>query len=194
MSFNDSFGGTNRGPGSGRPRRRSNSFVDVGFMALVIGCSGAVAYQYLPMLSTAGYNVASGHLKRMGWQYYHPFSSGYSHYGRGRDYVDFLQADFTYTTGGQTYSSTVTSVPLISLLGFGDYVVNADLAKNVLSVRYDPSNPQKCVPVEVIDSYTKSALLTYGCVFFAGLVGLVLAGLTNLSTDTWRPGQRTDAY
>jgi hypothetical protein len=164
----------------------------LGFLALAIGCAGVVAYQYSPLLTTSSYNVASGHLKRLGFPY-RSYSSSNSRYRRD-SYISEIQADFTYTTGGKTYSSTLMSVPVITFFSFGNFDLDPQSGKNTLTVRYDPSDPQKCVPAEVLDSFTKSAFITYFCVFLAGSFGLIMAGMSNMGGDTWRPAWRTDAY
>jgi hypothetical protein len=192
MYSNQTFGGANRGPASMRPpSRRSNAFVDIGFVALIIACCGVVAFQYHPLLTTTGYNVAAGHIERVGFPYY--YYSAYHSRSRssGLDWFDFLRADFTYTVDGKSYHSSATSVPLITLLSWNALTLRPQAG---LAVRYDPADPKKCVPVEVIDSFSKCAIASYVAVFIVGFVFLFMAGMTNLSGEKWSISGNSDVY
>jgi hypothetical protein len=201
MYSDQSFGGANRGPGSARPRsRRSNVFVDLGFVVLFVGCLAAVGCQYLPLLTTSGYNVASGHIDYV--RECSPFSADddyrYSYSSRRRSYLVSIHARYSYTPsgigGGKQYTATAMSMPVFGIINFDTFTMKNDINSNGLNVRYDPNDPQKSVPVEIVDHFTKSALITYLLVFFVGLIMLTLAGMSNLSGEKWRPGMRTDAY
>src|ERR1700679_563642 len=129
MYPNQSFGGANRGPSSERQRsKRSNIVVDLGFIALAVSCVAVVGFQYSPLLTTSGYNVAAGHLTRIGFpRRYDDYSTYRSRRG---SWVTMLQADFNYTTGGKAYHSTVTSVPIIGLISIGALGLAGETDKN----------------------------------------------------------------
>ncbi|MBU6453482.1 MAG: hypothetical protein KGS72_17010 [Cyanobacteria bacterium REEB67] len=194
--YGSSFGGTNRGPASERKRikpTKSNMFVDFGTIALVAICGLCVFWQYAPLLGTAGYNVASGHITNLG------LSSRGSSYGssygygyrsrRGGAFVQSIVADFEYTANGRSYSTSVRSLPVLIFTAVGVITMKDEINKEGLAVRYDPNNPEKCVPVQVVNSFTGSVAVTMVLAFFVGLLLLALAGMANLSTDTWRPGR-----
>jgi len=198
MYGNQSFGGANRGPASQKPRRRSNIFVDFGTVALAVVCGGVIALQYAPLCTSTGFNVATGHLNGVGVQSSARSSSSYYAYrsgGRGRLLVSCLHADFSFTAAsGKSYNSTVESVPIFTLAALNLMQLTDKTDRNGLTVRYDPNNPQNCVPVEVVECFGQTALFSYVIAFFVGLIVLALAGMANLSGETWRPGMRTDAY
>jgi hypothetical protein len=194
--YGSSFGGTNRGPASERKRikpTKSNMFVDFGTIALLLTCVLCVFWQYAPLLGTAGYNVASGHVTNAGFSSSgRSYSSSYS-YGyrsrRGGAFVQSIVADFDYTANGRSYSTSVRSMPVLIFTAMNVLNMKDEINKEGLAVRYDPNNPEKCVPVQVVNSFTGSVLVTMVLVFFVGLLLLALSGMANLSTDTWRPGR-----
>jgi hypothetical protein len=188
MFSEDNFGGANRGPASMRPRsKRSNIFVDLGFFVLLIGCFTVVGYQYAPLLTTPGYNVAAGHISRLDF-------GGGGHYSSRRRYFDFVQVDYSYKVDKKTYRNSVTSVPLLELVSLVVIGLESETEKTGLAVRYDPADPQKSVPVEVIDCFTKAAMATYVCVGVVGTLLLVFAGLTNLSGEKLKSHRHDGIY
>jgi hypothetical protein len=196
MYSNDSFGGANRGPSTMRPpSRRSNAFVDVGFLALIIAVAGILGFQYYPLLSTTGYNVAAGHVERVSYVWgYTGYHSSYSRRPSRGDYFDLLKADYSFTTGGKTYHGSSISVPLVTFLSYDLLMLRDSTAASGLAVRYDPADPQKCVPVEVIDAFFRSALVTYICIFLVCSLFLMFAGMSNLSGEKWSPMRNSDVY
>jgi len=201
MISNNSFGGSNRGPESERRKvrpTRSNVFVDIATVALLLACGGAVAYQYMPLFSTSGYQVASGQLERAGLSYsgyssYNRSYGRYSSYRRG-GWVNMLEAEYTFTANGRQYHSRVTSLPVLTFTAFDLMSMANSSAGSNLAVRYDPANPDNNVAASVIENFGKSVLVSYIALFFVGLVLLTLSGMSNLSGEVWRPQRGNNFY
>jgi len=200
MPSDYSFGGSNRGPAAERRKirpKRSNVFVDLAALGLLLGCGGAIAFQYWPLFSTTGYNVASGQLNNAGLLYYGYSSYGVYHrpYGRSRGgWFNMMKADYTFTANGKQYHSTVVSLPVIEMLALDTMSMTSESRANGLPVRYDPANPEKNVSVLVINHFGKAVAITYVCLFLSGMVAVILAGMSNISGEIWRPGRHNDVY
>ena len=199
MISNSSFGGSNRGPESERRKRRpsrSNAYVDIATVALLLGCGGAVAFQYMPLFSTAGYQVASGQLDSAGLvsSGYSSYNRGYSRYGRRGSYINMLEAEYSFIANGKQYHSRVTSLPVLTFTAFDMMSMANSSARNNLAVRYDPANPENNVAAPVIENFGKSVLVSYIALFFLGLILLTLSGMANLSGEVWRPQRSNNFY
>ncbi|MBS1989191.1 MAG: hypothetical protein JSS83_01670 [Cyanobacteria bacterium SZAS LIN-3] len=185
-----SFGGVNRGPAAERRKTRparSNMFVDFATVALLIGCGGAVVYQYWPLFSTSGYQVASGHLERMGLTFSGYSASGYTYSRRRNSYINFLEARYSFVANGRQYQYTVTSLPIFSLAALDTIGFENECRLNGLPIRYDPANPDNNVAAPVIECFGKAVLVSYVVVIFIGFIFIAMAGMSNLSGERWRP-------